>query len=183
MASGDMVLALDPGKSSGLAVFSKGVDGLWHLIEARQGPPAEVADRAVYFAWGPGKSTSLALVVERPQVYARGKGKGGDPSHMLDLYGQCRELFGRLLAVRGVCYPRAVPALVEYQPSEWKGQVPKSRTEADSIHQRRILEALESWELGLLPPAGKRYDCLDAVGLGLFFTGRTGRGGTAPYPL
>lgn len=57
-------------------------------------------------------------------------------------------------------------------PSDWKGTVPKA------VHQPRIIGALTPHELALLGTVNRpNHDIVDAVGLGLWHLGRTGRGG------
>ena len=51
-------------------------------------------------------------------------------------------------------------------PSKWKGGVPKP------AHQPRILRAIRPGE-----PRSTQKDVVDAIGIGLWATGRTGRGG------
>jgi hypothetical protein len=51
-------------------------------------------------------------------------------------------------------------------PSKWKGQVPKA------AHHPRITRELRPGE-----PTSEQKDVLDAIGIGLWATGRTGRGG------
>lgn len=58
-----------------------------------------------------------------------------------------------------------------YLPGEWKGNVPKTP------HHKRIERALTPDERALMPPKSD-HDAWDAVGIGLFATGRTKRGGT-----
>jgi len=66
------------------------------------------------------------------------------------------------------------------RPSGWKGNVPKE------IHHRRVLRVLAPAEvaranLGALDPdaPGYQHDTADAVALGAWALGRTGRGGVA----
>lgn len=59
-------------------------------------------------------------------------------------------------------------------PSDWKGNVPKQ------IHHQRVLAALTQGEYYLqLDPSSKYYNhnTADAVALGMYVVGRTGRGG------
>jgi len=55
-------------------------------------------------------------------------------------------------------------------PSQWKGNLPKD------IHRKRIQKALTWSELRVVDFSGT-HDMWDAIGIGLFATGRTGRAG------
>jgi len=55
-------------------------------------------------------------------------------------------------------------------PGQWKGNVPKK------IHQKRIARALTRTELRRVDPEGT-HDMWDAIGIGLYATGRTSRAG------
>lgn len=61
------------------------------------------------------------------------------------------------------------PMQGKYTPRAWKGNVPKD------THHDRVRAALSVPELKRLLDDG--HDALDAVGIGLFATARTGRGG------
>lgn len=55
-------------------------------------------------------------------------------------------------------------------PSQWKGNVPKK------VHMRRIEKALTAEEMDCVDPDGT-HDMWDAIGIGLYATGRTSRAG------
>lgn len=57
-----------------------------------------------------------------------------------------------------------------YRPGEWKGNVPKA------AHHKRLKRALRAEELEVAPPVTE-HDAWDAIGIGLFATARTKRGG------
>lgn len=59
------------------------------------------------------------------------------------------------------------------QPVQWKANTPKT------IHQKRIVDALTATEMKkvLWPSKHLCHNVFDALGLGLFATGRLGRGG------
>lgn len=59
---------------------------------------------------------SVSLVVERPQIYPQGKGKG-DPNLLLPLYGVTNALAGML---RGC---DSLSGAAELRPREWKGNI------------------------------------------------------------
>lgn len=61
-------------------------------------------------------------------------------------------------------------AFAAYTPHVWKGSVPKD------VHHRRVLGALGTKERALV--GALDHNGLDAIGIGLYFFGRTNRGGT-----
>lgn len=67
-------------------------------------------------------------------------------------------------------HKHGIPVKDYVYPNQWKGNVPKK------IHQRRIARALTTTELGNTDPAGT-HDMWDAIGIGLYATGRTSRAG------
>lgn len=175
-----MIVALDPGATSGVAVFTR--TGL--LTDARAMPAGRVWEWLSY-------ANVTHFVHERPQIYngrnADGTRKSaGDPNKLLPLYGQALELFGRLARYQEAEADRdddvPTPIRIEYTPATWKGQVPKE------VHHARILARLTSAELADLPPCrvskgnphGYDNNMLDAIGLGLFYLGRTLAGGVTP---
>jgi hypothetical protein len=58
----------------------------------------------------------------------------------------------------------------KYRPGEWKGNAPKH------AHHKRLRRALKPDELETAPP-DHEHDAWDAIGIGLFATNRTKRGG------
>jgi len=147
------VIGIDPGKRTGVAVFSEGV-----LVEA--------------FVWPEGRILSQDLptdflapavaVIEVPRIYPRG-GKG-DPNQLIDLAVLVGDLRG--------FYRRAGLETVLVTPRTWKGAVPKA------IHNERVLGALTASEKEVLPtrPRAGGYDhnMIDAVGLALWQLERKG---------
>lgn len=106
----------------------------------------------------------FSVVIEKPQVYRAAQSKG-DPNDLITLairVGWYQEYFES----RGVSVYLVTPAM-------WKGQVPKP------VHHRRIANKLSPQEhlvvsegmIGV--PVTKQHNVMDAVGLGLFYTGRT----------
>lgn len=153
------VLAIDPGlRACGLAVFEGGV-----LIHATlvDNPVDGDSDAPVWTGMSKAVHDYLAnnyyspevLVIERPQVYGGGRGKG-DPNDLLSL----------MAVVGGVCASVRAPTKKSFYPRVWKGQVPKN------IHNDRILERLSAAERKMLPElaASKLHNVIDAVGLGLY---------------
>lgn len=92
------------------------------------------------------------LVIEVPQVYPGGRGKG-NPNDLIDL--SC--VAGGVMALAG-------GRVTYYLPAQWKGQVPKE------ICHARMFEALtdvEKTAIKLCRPAGLMHNVYDAVALGL----------------
>lgn len=58
----------------------------------------------------------------------------------------------------------------KYRPGEWKGNAPKY------AHHKRLRRVLTQEELEYAPPEDE-HDAWDAIGIGLFATNRTKRGG------
>jgi hypothetical protein len=54
-------------------------------------------------------------------------------------------------------------------PFEWKGNMPKK------VHHKRVKKALSEDEMDCVDPCGT-HDMWDAIGIGLYATGRTGKG-------
>lgn len=175
---GDHILVtLDTGKrKAGLAVGSVLADRAWscsnprgavlthaELVQtrARAWEPAQMADailRAVEHALGdraihPG----VYFVVEDPQSYEDRPLLDKDLNNLRDV----------LKALDVHVKVRTGRLCIRKKPGKWKGQVSKQ------AHTPRILRALEDGE-----PRPSQHDVVDAVGLWLWATGRTGRGGT-----
>lgn len=155
-----MILALDPSiKSAGFALFRSGY--LVHAArvtlkaDTAQDPAAreyEMAERIVRAAREHHTHTTW-IVSERPQIYARAKGKTkADPNKLLYMVGVTA-------AVRAMV---GVP-ITTYLPAEWKRQL---RVEA---LVEVVRACLTPEELALLPDS---HDAAHAVGVGLHFLGR-----------
>ncbi len=101
----------------------------------------------------------IALVVEWPQIYVRGRSKG-DPNDLLPLAGVAMCLAGRLdVEVRS------------YKPAEWIGQCAKAETgdPLESPRGRLIWRHLDVAERATMNVS---HDALDATGIGLAALGR-----------
>jgi hypothetical protein len=96
----------------------------------------------------------LGYVYEKPQKYRRFRVAHPD----LDA----------LLLVAGLLDP----LLAAYTPQAWKGNAPKS------VHHRRLERALTTAERRIWD--GLDHNARDAVGIGLYYSGRTQRGGLLP---
>lgn len=140
------VVAIDPGKRTGWAVFDRG-----QLVEAGVFPVRTMLDAPPIVAVAPAWA-----VLELPQIYPRG-GKG-DPNDLIDLAVLVGDLCGY--------YRRHGLGVVLVKPRAWKGTVPKT------IHNKRTLAKLTAAERAILPvrPRAGDHDhnMLDAVGLGLW---------------
>lgn len=112
--------------------------------------------QACFALWRP-RGTLDDLVVELPQVYGSGRGKG-DPNDLLQLTGVLGAIGGYLRAQH----------YHEFTPRAWKGQVPKA------VHHDRVVNVwLSESELAALRlgcedvKSDLKHNVLDAVGLGL----------------
>ncbi len=106
-------------------------------------------------------------VCEHPRIYPMGK-SSSRPNDIIQLAITA----GRQSA------PWCQEDITWFAPHEWKGQVP------EDILERRILSALSPEEKGILntvllsTPKGYRHNLTDAVGIGLVYLKRIGRGGS-----
>lgn len=92
------------------------------------------------------------VVIEKMRIYPNERVK--DPNDLLEVS-----------KVVGMCHFLG-ETVVEYEPREWKGQVPKE------THHKRILKALNSLEIEVLGKYIKQKDVLDAIGIGLHYLKR-----------
>lgn len=161
-----MLIAIDPGiEGCGIAVFSDG-----KLIRAELGKSrapsdchddlarAEYAALAVMMPFG----DVTELVIERPQIYTAGRGKG-DPNLLVPL-----------AAIAGAIAVRADAKHVTWlYPRAWKGATPKPKRGESYIIERRVRERLDPFELGNIREAGAlSHNVYDAIGIGLHHLGR-----------
>lgn len=165
-----MILSIDPSiKSAGAAVFTS--NGVLNTAVRIQLPVIKGEDQAMRWrrmanaildAMVYGAGTVDTLVSERPQVYQRQDGKTkGDPNDLLAMVGVIGCLVGMLPSAN----------VVTYAPHEWKGQTEKK------VMCGRIMERLKPAERDLVPNS---HDAVDAVGVGLFYLNRLGRGRVFP---
>ena len=155
-ASGALPLvAVDPGtRRAGVAVFVEGRLVAWFQV-AGDGTPRGTATR-ILAAVRSVVSGPVAWVAETPQDYP------GHPAPAADLQ-----------ALREVLDALGVPKRARALPRTWKGNVPKA------VHVARAFRVLDGRDVA--PPGqGDAPDAADAVALGLWRLGRTGRGGVAP---
>lgn len=139
------------------------------VAEGRWTPrvPEVVAEAAIGWALGVLRlGVGPVLAIEVPQDYAGRSAPARDLARM-------RLVRDELHRSRARRWPAVVPgATREPTPGAWKGNVPKH------VHEARILGALDARERRIL--AGRDHNVVDAVGLGLFCTGRLLRGGVRP---
>lgn len=179
-----IMLSVDPGtRSCGMAVWEDG-KLIYAGVVVREGDelagPRECAQVArlvwrefMYKPWQPLQSPREAeaphvLAFEIPQVYQRAAGKSkGDPSKLLPVYG----------VVSAITALFSEEAEVRYgTPRDWKGGVgkPKSVKEMYAI-EPRVMERLSAEERATIVwPKNKqrRWDVVDAIGVGLHHIGR-----------
>lgn len=147
-----MLIAIDPGKTSGFAAYMGG-----KLIEACAIKEQALLARAAANSSLPGCFSSRPIFVcELPVVYKSRNVPASDLINLAVLVGDLRGLF----RAKGF-------ETVLVKPRTWKGTVPKE------IHNRRVLRELTQEEKAILPkrPRARDYDhnMIDAVGLGLWF--------------
>lgn len=154
------LLAVDPGlRVCGIAYFNNGTLSFCVLVrnperEAR-GPMAWMALAQQLRAVVPPWCVPDTVVLEVPQVYVIGRGKG-DPADLIELAG----VDGAIAAQ----FPDAKH--LGYRPRDWKGSVPKD------VHQARVLKTLSEADKRLIEessPASLRHNVIDAVALGAWF--------------
>lgn len=142
------LLAIDPGTSTGVAVFlgyRLAFAGVYHPDQYDQLP-------------GLVDASCARVVVEQPQFYTHGP---ADPQRLAELakkVGRLQQLF---------------PMAELVFPRQWKGQVPKPICHARGVAkldpgERLVLDACSKHV-----PKGQRHDMLDAVCLGLWAMKRT----------
>lgn len=143
-----ILLAIDPGISTGCALFVGGI-----LVKHWLGPPKEQVEDILF-------PRETRVVIERPQVYTRSKSYV-DPNDLITLaltagaYGEWARGFG------------IEPEFVK--PAEWKGQVDKLVT------YNRVVRACPGLDLSMYPAPKKKfnpkdvvYNVTDAIGIGLW---------------
>lgn len=158
--NGGLTLAVDPGKQhAGWALFEGGVLKYCGIVRDLDGP-YEVAQAV----WEAAQNHGLrldeldTLIVESQQIYRFG---GSDPNSMIPVATTAGAVLGKA--------PKWTKRMNPL-PREWKGSTEKS------IYTDRIQNALSPSELIVLDrlKTTKKYriDVVDAIGLGLFATGR-----------
>lgn len=162
-----MLLALDPGLNrSGVALFKYG-----RLVRAERidVPKTEIdiAHRCMFMANAiAGKFREVTdVVAEWPRTYRAGRAGGGPSKALFPLAG----------VVIGVAVGLQAP-IVTYEPRDWAGQVPKTKTVdgRESMRGRRIGKRLDVAERAVWVTMHDRgnHDIVDAIGIGLHHLGR-----------
>lgn len=131
--------------------------------------PAAIGARAIVDLPG-SKAIVDTLVLEWPQIYARGGGKTkGDPNVLLPLAG--------VDAALAALFPNT--QVTHYTPHDWKGGIEKPKSAAAPyIIESRVLSRLDEKEKAAIKwPNAKKFtwDVSDAVGVGLKYLGRFDR--------
>jgi len=146
------LIALDPGKNTGIALFD-GPELAYAFLAGDVPAPFELVGR------GP-VDPSTVLIIEIPRVYPGARSE--DPNDLIGV-AICA---GRWIEYLGCNVVQCV------HPQDWKASVPKA------VHNQRVLAKLTEKEKCRLPslPKTKLHNVIDAVGLGLFALGRMQRG-------
>ena len=157
-----LLVAVDPGKRvCGISIWGCGPQMSILLLACSIRPKGGLASlpKQTEALWkscasGDWEGAPAKFVFEVPRYYAKKRVtfRGEDA------------LFSVLDAYRNY----GVKTHKHYYPSQWKGNVPKP------VHERRIKAALLEEELRVVDRKGT-HDMWDAIGIGLFATGRTGR--------
>lgn len=156
-------LCVDPGlRGCGVAIFNEGTNKLARATYVKnvdtvnRGPVVwDSMAQAVLSYVG----MRLPLVIET-QIYRPVSDTPARVSAILEVQGAAGALVG-------VCASRV---LASYLPSEWKG------TLAGDVITQRILDALGPLELWESKGRTVDHNTIDAIGIGLFYCGRKGRG-------
>lgn len=167
-SKGQRVLAIDPSLSStGVAIFDP--YGMTHVLRSASlvkgdKPAAVLAERCHYVVSEilHGLATVVdVVVVERPRINAATHGSKADPDDLLKLAILCG-------AIAQAFQSRGCKVLF-IKPDAWKGQAPKEVTTARAV--ARLSDA-EMRCVSLPSAAGLQHNVWDAVGIGLWATGR-----------
>lgn len=141
------VIAIDPGKDAGLAVFVHGrLDNAWLV----HGDQADVQLRGF---------EDEHVVCEIPQVYP------GSPVSTQSLI----TLMSRAGYLAGFLRPSQLTLV---KPSQWKGQIPKDIHHKQILEQLEVGELLVLDQCLTNIPKSKHHNVYDAVGLGLWYLQR-----------
>ena len=151
------MLTIDPGLDTGWALFANG-----ELLSCGVCAPRDV----------PRVGPAEMVVIEWPIARSWGRRAGG--SALVELAAHAGEALGACGAV----------AVRKVAPHEWKGSIPKPPDGAveNYIIWRRASAVLSQGEREIAERTmirltrSQALDCADAIGLGLFASGRLGRG-------
>ena len=142
-----VLVAIDPGKVTGVAVFQ---DGVLHRATA-----CSLEECRLFIE----NEQPGDCIIEVPQIYP-GQQQKGDQNDLINL----AVTVGRYADLAIACGFRV--KLVK--PREWKGQLPKD------VCWNRVRETLTSLELGNMEkvPKSRAHNMHDAIGLGTWFQKR-----------
>jgi hypothetical protein len=142
------LIAIDPGKTTGWALFYKGP-----LYSAG------VCSRDQFFKGLPLAGPSYSVVIENPRWYPHDYTDVNDLLDLAVLVGEIKQHYAIRDAAVELVWPRT-----------WKGNAPKN------MMTKRILSRLTPEELAVVPvrPRARTVDhnAADAIGLGLWKLGR-----------
>lgn len=170
-ANPHFLCAIDPGKRiCGLAigrVSMGGNDSQFHAsmlwagkVESPSGNPGDMAHHAIQerlYRTPNSAGTPTLFVLEVPKKYSIQRAKHGGVGALEDVLDEMRERLGRML-------------VGTFKPQLWKGNLPKK------VHHARLRSVLTPEELAIIA-SNADHNVWDAIGLFLFATGRTRRGG------
>jgi hypothetical protein len=148
------LLAIDPGKATGVAAFF--VDVLYRATVCTEEQCLMFIENAAPVRQG---KPAGDCIIEIPQVYP-GQQQRGDQNDLIRL----AVMVGRYADRATACGFR----VTLFKPREWKGQLPKD------VCWRRVRETLTLLELDNLEklPKSKAHNMHDAIGLGTWFQKR-----------
>jgi hypothetical protein len=160
------LIAIDPGKVTGFAVFAgstRPLPPLW--ANGREGDlvsaTACTEEQCLMYIENEGSQRKPAgdCLIEVPQVYP-GQQQKGDQNDLIKL----AVMVGRYADRATACGFR----VTLYKPREWKGQLPKD------VCWRRVRDSLTSDELSVMAklPKSRAHNMHDAIGLGTWFQKR-----------
>lgn len=157
-------LSIDPGvRSMAIAQWDSESNLVKAWNEPTPKPDMSVSECIRHWSGYRTVLTTDSIVGERQVVYPGAKGLKTNPNDLLDL-AMCAGAFYGALCVD----LRATLRLVE--PAEWKAQVPKE------ITRERIKAILTPQEISRIRKGGEMHNVWDAIGIGLFASGRAKRG-------
>ncbi len=157
-------LSIDPGvRSMAIAQWDSESNLVKAWNEPTPKPDMSVSECIRHWSGYRTVLTTDEFVGEKPVVYPGARGLKTNPNDLLDL-AMCAGAFYGALCVD----LRASLRLVE--PAEWKAQVPKE------ITRERIKAILTPQEISRIRKGGEMHNVWDAIGIGLFASGRAKRG-------
>jgi hypothetical protein len=144
-----MLLAIDPGQTSGWALYSNR-----KLLACGLGDPSTCRWHV--------PSAFSKVVIEKPRIYPGGRTK--NPNDVLSVAVNAGEWGGR--------YAQQGCAIEYVEPSKWKGQTKKEIQHARDWAKLSVEEQDVVTAAGKGMAASKRHNMLDGIGIGLWAVGR-----------